>query len=96
MPRVLKIDSMTHRPICKSAGAGGFLGTSVNIMRCHNKARVGLSNQCFRCNIPFFEDGRSINKMVGACSNTTGYACGQRTGPEVIGNGTKGFQTPSS
>ena len=24
MPRVLKIDSITHRPICKTAGAGGF------------------------------------------------------------------------
>ena len=92
MPRVLKIDSITHRPICKSAGAGGFLGTSVNIMRCHNKARVGLSsNQCFRCNIPFLGDGISVNKMVG-CNPNSGYMCGQRT-EGVIGNGTKGFQT---
>ena len=90
MPRVLKIDSMTHRPICKSAGAGGFLGTSVNIMRCHNKARVGISNQCFRCRIPFFEAGRSIDKQVG-CSPNTGYACGQVGG--VNANGSKGFQT---
>ena len=73
MPRVLKIDSMTNRPICKSAGAGGFLGTSVNIMRCHNKARVGLSGQCFTCNIPSL---RIINKQVG-CNPNSGYACGK-------------------
>ena len=91
MPRVLKIDSITNRPICKSAGAGGFLGTSVNIMRCHNKARVGLSNQCFRCNIPFLGDNISINKMVGCASANSGYACGQVGG--VNANGTKGFQT---
>jgi len=92
MPRVLKIDSITHRPICKSAGAGGFLGTSVNIMRCHNKARVGLSNQCFRCNIPFLGDGISINKMVGCASANSGYVCGQPSGTHNS-NGTKGFQT---
>ena len=86
MPRVLKIDSMTNRPICKSAGAGGFLGTSVNIMKCHNKARVGLSTQCFRCRIPVL----GIDKQVG-CKGPSGYVCGQVGG--VNANVSKGFQT---
>jgi hypothetical protein len=85
MPRVLKIDSITHQPICKSAGGGGFLGTSVNIMRCHNKARIGLSTQCFRCRIPVL----GIDKRVG-CTGATGFACGQVGG--VNANGSKGYQ----
>ncbi len=93
MPRVLKIDSITNRPICKSAGAGGFLGTSVNIMKCHNKARVGVSNQCFTCNIPFYGVTRSgaavaINRRIG-CNTNSGYVCGQVGG--VNTNGNKGF-----
>ena len=72
MPRVLKIDSMTNRPICKSAGAGGFLGTSVNIMKCHNKARVGLSGQCFTCNIPSLK----INKKIGCLPPAAAKSCG--------------------
>jgi len=70
MPRVLKIDSMTNRPICKSAGAGGFLGSSVQKL-CHVKARIGASNQCFRCRLPVL----GIDKTVG-CLGKTGYACG--------------------
>ena len=65
MPRVLKIDSITHRPICKNAGAGGFSGSN---LLCHSKARIGLTGQCSRCVIPFFESGVSIDKMVG-CGN---------------------------
>ena len=65
MPRVLKIDSLTHRPICKTAGAGGFSGHNY---LCHSKARIGVTGQCKRCTIPFFESGVSINKMVG-CGN---------------------------
>lgn len=72
MPRVLKIDSITHRPICKTAGAGGFSGHNY---LCHSKARIGLTGQCKRCTIPFFESGVSIDKMVGcgeavACGST--------------------------
>ena len=65
MPRVLKIDSITHRPICKTAGAGGFSGHNY---LCHSKARIGVTGQCKRCTIPFFESGVSIDKMVG-CGN---------------------------
>ena len=65
MPRVLKIDTLTHRPICKNAGAGGFSGSNLS---CHSKARIGLTGQCSRCVIPFFESGVSIDKMVG-CGN---------------------------
>jgi len=72
MPRVLKIDSITHRPICKTAGAGGFSGHNY---LCHSKARIGVTGQCKRCTIPFFESGVSIDKMVGcgeavACGST--------------------------
>ena len=62
MPRVLKIDSITHRPICKTAGAGGFSGHNY---LCHSKARIGVTGQCKKCTIPFFESGVSIDKMVG-------------------------------
>ena len=93
MPRVLKIDSITNRPICKSAGAGGFLGTSVNIMKCHNKARVGLGGQCFTCIIPRYAVTPSgapvaINRRIG-CNTNSGYVCGQVGG--VNTNGNKGF-----
>ena len=81
MPRVLKIDSITNRPICKSAGAGGFLGTSVNIMKCHNKARIGLGSQCFRCRIPVL----GIDKKVG-CNENSGYTCGSGTGDQSSGS----------
>jgi len=72
MPRVLKIDSMTNRPICKNAGSGGFLGTSVNIMKCHNKARVGITGQCFKCKF-----WGQPAKWIG-CAPNSGYKCGQQ------------------
>ena len=63
------IDSMTNRPICKSAGSGHGVG-SRNGHLCHVRARVGVSTQCFTCNIPSL----GINKQIG-CS-TTGVPCG--------------------
>ena len=77
MPRVLRIDSMTHRPICKTAGAGGFSGSNLS---CHSKARIGLGGQCKKCEIPFFAHGVSINKWIG-CANGQpgkGVPCGSR------------------
>jgi len=69
MPRVLKIDSITNRPICKTAGAGGFSGHNY---LCHSKARIGLMGQCKMCDIPAL----GINKMVG-CGNPV--PCGNST-----------------
>lgn len=83
MPRVLKIDSLTNKRICKSAGAGGFSGSSVT-NKCHNKARIGLSGQCFECKLPFQVVNRPhIVKMVFNCNSCNRalrsgcYTCGR-------------------
>ena len=69
MPRVLPIETMTNRPICKSAGSGSGVGSRWGHL-CHVKARVGVNNQCFTCNIPSL----GINKVIG-CSSL-GVPCG--------------------
>ena len=69
MPRVLPIDTMTNRPICKSAGSGSGVGSRWGHL-CHVKARVGVNNQCFTCNIPSL----GINKQIGCDPN--GVPCG--------------------
>ena len=75
MPRVLPIDSMTNKRICKNAGSGGFLGSSVT-NACHNKARIGLMGQCFKCSLPFQRPGHpTYIRMIG-CAGKSGYKCG--------------------
>ena len=71
MPRVLPIDTMTNRPICKSAGSGGGVGGRWNHL-CHVRARVGVNGQCFTCNIPGLAVG--YPKQIG-CS-AVGVPCG--------------------
>ena len=68
MPRVLKIDSMTNRPICKSAGSGGGVGSSLAHL-CHIRARTGVGSQCFTCKIWGQPD-----KIIGC--NPNGIPCG--------------------
>ena len=73
MPRVLQIDSMTNKRICKSAGAGGYTGSKVQGL-CHVKSRFGAQSQCFTCNIPNLT---GYPKQVGC--NAAGVPCGSNT-----------------
>ena len=73
MPRVLPIASITNQPICKSGGSGQNVGSRWGGL-CHVRAKIGVENQCFTCNIPSLG---IHNKQIG-CS-PTGVPCGSGT-----------------
>ena len=76
------VGKLVHRPICKNAGAGGFSGSKVTVSSlCHNRARTGMSAQCFTCVIP----GLAPRKI--GC-NTTGVPCVNNNGCNCKGRST--------